>query len=89
MQNPYDGDLTFIGRILAELPVDIRVGKLMLLGHAFGMLEECIIIAAALTSQSFHSRPHKVAFEAYKSVLTYLCAVYILQTGSCFILKNA
>ena len=67
--NPHDGDLTLMGRILAELPVDIRIGKLMLLGHVFGMLEECIIIAAALTSQSFFARPYKVAFEAYKLVL--------------------
>ena len=66
MRNPYDGDLTFMGRILSELPVDIHIGKLMLLGHAFGLLQESIIIAAALASQTFHSRPHKHAFMAYK-----------------------
>ena len=44
MFNPYDGKLTFLGRVLAQLPVDIRVGKLVLLGHVFGMLEDCIII---------------------------------------------
>lgn len=42
--NPHDGDLTFIGRVLAELPVDIRIGKLLVLGHVFGVLEECLII---------------------------------------------
>ena len=66
IRNPHDGDLTFMGRILAELPVDIRIGKLMLLGHVFGLLEECIIIAAALTSQDFFRRPFKVAFESYR-----------------------
>ena len=40
----YNGDLTFIGRIMAELPVDIRVSKLMILGFVFGLLEECAII---------------------------------------------
>ncbi len=64
--NPHDGALTFLGLVLAQLPVDIHLGKLMLLGHAFGMLEETIIIAAALSEQSFFARPHKVQFEAYK-----------------------
>ncbi len=64
--NPYDGDLTFVGRVLAELPVDVHVGRLMLLGHAFGLLEETVIMAAALATQSFHSRPRKDAFRAYK-----------------------
>ena len=40
----FDGDLTFVGRVLADLPVDIRIGKLMILGYVFGLLEECIII---------------------------------------------
>jgi len=43
--NPHDGDLTFVGRVLSCLPVDIRLGKLMLLGHVFGVLEEAIIIS--------------------------------------------
>jgi Helicase associated domain (HA2) len=44
-ENPHDGDLTFLGSVLAELPVDIRLGKLMMLGHAFDVLEETIIIS--------------------------------------------
>lgn len=44
VKNPYDGQLTFVGRVLAELPVDIRIGKLLMLGHVFGLLEECLII---------------------------------------------
>lgn len=39
-----DGDLTFIGRIMAELPVDIKVAKLITLGYCFGVLEECLVI---------------------------------------------
>ena len=42
--NPHDGRLTFVGRVLASLPVDIRVGKLLMLGHVFGLLDEAIII---------------------------------------------
>lgn len=40
----YDGDLTFVGRVLSRLPIDIRLGRLILLGHAFDCLEETVII---------------------------------------------
>uniref|UniRef100_A0A8B9JYZ3 ATP-dependent RNA helicase TDRD9 n=1 Tax=Astyanax mexicanus TaxID=7994 RepID=A0A8B9JYZ3_ASTMX len=40
----FDGDLTFLGRVLANLPVDLHLGKLIVLGHVFGCMEECLII---------------------------------------------
>ena len=43
--NPHDGDLTFLGKVLGSLPVDIHLGKLMMLGYVFGVLEETIIIS--------------------------------------------
>ena len=42
--NPYDGELTFLGRVVGEMPCDIRIGKLLVLGHVFGVLEEAIVI---------------------------------------------
>lgn len=42
--NPVDGDLTFVGRVLGTLPVDVYIGKLLLIGYAFGLLEECIVV---------------------------------------------
>ena len=42
--DPQDGQLTQFGEILASLPVDIKVGKLLVLGHVFGILEDCLII---------------------------------------------
>jgi len=42
--NPHDGDLTFVGKVLGCLPVDIKIGKLFVLGYVFGCLEECIVI---------------------------------------------
>ena len=44
--NPHDGNLTFLGRVISTLPVDIRLGKLMLLGHVFGVLDDTIMISA-------------------------------------------
>ena len=43
--NPHDGDLTFLGRVLGSLPLDIRLGKLIMFGHVFGVLDEMIVIS--------------------------------------------
>lgn len=39
-----DGELTFLGRVLAHLPIDLYLGKMVVLGHVFGCLDECLII---------------------------------------------
>lgn len=39
-----DGDMTFIGHVMAQLPVNFRVAKLIVLGHCYSVLSECIII---------------------------------------------
>ena len=49
-----EGNLLCVGKILASLPVDVRVlysslptcrvGKLLCLGYVFGCLKECCII---------------------------------------------
>jgi len=49
----YDGQMTFVGMILESLPVDVKLGKLLVLGHAFGCLSSCLVIAAALSLKSF------------------------------------
>ena len=64
--NPYDGELTFLGRVLAELPLDVRLGKLVVLGHAFGCLEECLVIAASLANKSFFTKPFMSEMKGYK-----------------------
>ena len=56
--NPYDGEMTFVGQILETLPIDVRLGKLLILGHVFGCLESCLVIAAALSVKSiFINKP--------------------------------
>lgn len=42
--NPLDGDLTYVGKVLGSLPTDVRIGKLLILSHVFGCLDECLII---------------------------------------------
>lgn len=47
-----DGELTFAGTVMAKLPVDVRISKLIILGYLFSCLEECIIIGAGMSSKS-------------------------------------
>uniref|UniRef100_A0AAR2K2E3 ATP-dependent RNA helicase TDRD9 n=1 Tax=Pygocentrus nattereri TaxID=42514 RepID=A0AAR2K2E3_PYGNA len=49
-QKRFDGVLTFLGYVLAHLPVDLHLGKMIVLGNVFGCLEECLIIGSALTA---------------------------------------
>ncbi|KYN01299.1 PREDICTED: putative ATP-dependent RNA helicase TDRD9 [Cyphomyrmex costatus] len=45
----FDGDITPLGHIMANLPLDVHVTKLVILGHVFGILSDAIIIAASMT----------------------------------------
>ncbi|CAG7831756.1 unnamed protein product, partial [Allacma fusca] len=50
--NEFDGDWTYLGEVMAGLPIDLRFGRLIMMGHVFGLLEETIIIAAGLSTKS-------------------------------------
>jgi ATP-dependent RNA helicase TDRD9 len=60
-----DGDLTYAGRIMNDLPVDLKLAKLILFGHVFGRTREAVIIAAALSLRSLFSKYFNSTFEAY------------------------
>lgn len=47
-----EGDLTPIGQMLARLPVDIVIGKMLIMGSLFNMVDPVLVIAAALSVQS-------------------------------------
>ncbi|XP_022092525.1 probable ATP-dependent RNA helicase DHX34 [Acanthaster planci] len=52
--------LTPIGRLLADLPVDVVIGKMLIMATIFKMIEPVLCIAAALSVQSpFTSRAHR------------------------------
>lgn len=42
--NDMDGDISFIGRIMANLPIDVKIAKFIILGYCFSVLDECIVI---------------------------------------------
>ena len=50
-------ELTHIGRQLSRLPVDPRVGRIILAGHENDCLSEVLVIAAALELQDPRERP--------------------------------
>ncbi|MBI4942553.1 MAG: ATP-dependent RNA helicase HrpA [Actinobacteria bacterium] len=49
--------LTPVGRRLAQLPVDPRLGRMILEAHANGCVREVMVIAAALSIQDVRERP--------------------------------
>ncbi|XP_011646835.1 LOW QUALITY PROTEIN: probable ATP-dependent RNA helicase spindle-E, partial [Pogonomyrmex barbatus] len=46
---PFDGKLTDLGKIMARLPLDIRISKFIMLGHVFGVLRDAIIMGASMS----------------------------------------
>ncbi len=55
--HPRYGRLTDIGRELARLPLDPRVGRMLVGARAEGCLEQMLVIAAALSLQDPRERP--------------------------------
>ncbi|KAL9890727.1 putative ATP-dependent RNA helicase spindle-E [Glossina fuscipes fuscipes] len=47
-----DGDITYIGRIMANFPLSIHLTRLIVLGYIFGVLDDAIIMAAGLSVRS-------------------------------------
>nr|XP_034176745.1 probable ATP-dependent RNA helicase spindle-E [Osmia lignaria]XP_034176746.1 probable ATP-dependent RNA helicase spindle-E [Osmia lignaria]XP_034176747.1 probable ATP-dependent RNA helicase spindle-E [Osmia lignaria] len=66
-----DGELTDLGRIMANLPVNINLAKLMMLGHVFSVLKDTIIIAASLTVKDLFSSPFQQKLLAYDARLNW------------------
>lgn len=75
-------NLTDIGRTLSKLPVDPRVGRMIMAGQEEGCLHEVLIIAAVLELQDPRERPldkqqaadeaHKKFVDSESDFLTYL-----------------
>ncbi|CAG9820352.1 unnamed protein product [Phaedon cochleariae] len=66
-----DGDITFLGTVMASLPIDVHLSKLIVLGHLFSCLEEAIIMAAGCSIQNIFSIPFQQRFNAYKKLLLW------------------
>ncbi|MEY1662119.1 ATP-dependent RNA helicase HrpA [Isoalcanivorax beigongshangi] len=58
------GGLTPLGRQLAQLPLDPRLGRMVLRAAELGALREVLVIVAALGSQDPRDRPHELQQQA-------------------------
>ncbi|KAA1467821.1 P-loop containing nucleoside triphosphate hydrolase protein [Dentipellis sp. KUC8613] len=61
------GDLTALGRYLAMLPLDLRLGKLLVLGAVFQCMGPMLTIAAMLSSKPVFLNPMDKRDEATKA----------------------
>ncbi len=57
-------ELTPMGRELAKLPLDPRVGRMILEGRERGALDEVLVIASALSVQDVRDRPMEMQTQA-------------------------
>ena len=75
-------ELTRIGRDLARLPIDPRLGRMLITGHESGCASEILVIVAALSIQDVRERPlehqeaadtaHARFADPHSDFLTYL-----------------
>jgi ATP-dependent RNA helicase TDRD9 len=56
---------------MAQLPIDTRLGKLIVMGHAFGRIQEAIIIAAGLSVRNIFKQFWRSKYEFYKGKFDY------------------
>ena len=68
---PFDGDLSYLGRIMSKLPMDVHLSKLIMLGYVFNVLEECIIMACGLASKNIFTAPYQKRLQAYQVKMTW------------------
>lgn len=66
-----DGRLTYVGRIMASLPLDIRATKLIVLGYVYSVLDEAIAIAAGLTIKNIFRNSFQEKLEDYTRKLMW------------------
>ncbi len=56
-----DRKLTFSGRKLYQLPIDVQLGQILIKADHLGSVAECLIIVSALTIQDVRERPLEYA----------------------------
>lgn len=66
-----DGTLTYVGRIMATLPLDTRITRLIILGYIYSVLDETIIIGAALNVRGIFRKDYNGDLDDYKRKLIW------------------
>lgn len=63
--NLNDGDLTYVGNIMAALPIDVRLSKLIVMGYIFSVFDDILMIAALLSNNSIFQNRFNKKMEDY------------------------
>lgn len=66
-----NGNLTQLGDVMARLPIDIRLSKLIVIGYTFDVLEECVIMASCATNRDMLQKRFSDDMNIYKSRLCW------------------
>eukprot|EP00026_Physarum_polycephalum_P000318 Phypoly_transcript_00318.p1 GENE.Phypoly_transcript_00318~~Phypoly_transcript_00318.p1 ORF type:complete len:1709 (+),score=182.92 Phypoly_transcript_00318:71-5197(+) len=64
-------NITFLGRLFSALPLDIKLSKLLLLGHIFGVSEEIIDIAANISLRGIFTRSFNQPLSSFAKKLEW------------------
>ncbi|XP_034949618.1 LOW QUALITY PROTEIN: probable ATP-dependent RNA helicase spindle-E [Chelonus insularis] len=70
-EDRFDGEITDLGRVMAALPMDIHISKMIVLGHVFSVLTESVIIGASMAVKNMFSTPFKHKLDAYNTKLLW------------------
>ncbi|XP_034239304.1 probable ATP-dependent RNA helicase spindle-E [Thrips palmi] len=67
----FDGDMTYLGSVMAHLPLDIHLSKLILLGNVFSILEDTIVIAAWMAVRNVFKNDFYDRLGPYESKINF------------------
>ncbi len=62
---PHDGDLSYLGRVIARLPLDVHLGKLIMLGKNKDMQSENKNLNSSVHRNEFITLFGKVTFSTF------------------------
>lgn len=66
-----EAEISPLGHMAMKMPVNIKLVKLMLIGRSFGVLPQCIVMAAALSVQDVFSLPSPIFIKYISRSLTF------------------
>ncbi|CAG0922779.1 unnamed protein product, partial [Notodromas monacha] len=61
----YDGEITFLGRLMDALPIDPHLSRLVAMGIILGVLDDCLRLAALLSVETVFTNRFKADVQRY------------------------
>lgn len=66
-----DGEITYLGEVMAAIPCDVRISKIIMMGYMFSVLDEALIIGAGLGVQGMFKASLHDKMGDYKNKLRW------------------